>query len=75
LLLLLVVGPEQKSGRRRPSQWRGPWFVNSEVSDGPAPEPYLDPLVADAAYQRDSVAPANGLVEEWFDVQDEHRES
>ena len=62
-------------GAGRPNQWRGPWFVNSEVSGWPAPEAYLDLLVADAAHQRDSVEPANGPVEEWFDVQDEHRES
>ncbi|MFZ0971341.1 MAG: hypothetical protein WAN22_03890 [Solirubrobacteraceae bacterium] len=45
------------------------------MSDWPAAEAYLDLLVADAAHQRDSVEPANGPVEEWFDVQDEHRES
>jgi hypothetical protein len=39
------------------------------------PEACLYLLVADPAHQRDSVGPANGLVEEWFDVQDEHRES
>ena len=50
-------------------------LVNSEVSDWPASEAYLDLLVADAAHQADSLGPANGPVKEWFDVQDEHRES